>query len=198
MSKWFYDVAGQTFGGWTVICRIPREQRRDADLNRAWLCRCKCGRELTLSLGLLKRNSIGCNKCRKNDSYRIRPYESLYRTACKLISGTTRGTPRICEITYEQFVKLIEYGKCHYCWTPLRWAEYAVGKNGAAYQLDRKDNSQGYVLHNLVTCCWRCNQAKGSRFTYEEWWAMTKYFRESKKKSGGRSENPEQLKIVMG
>jgi hypothetical protein len=35
----------------------------------------------------------------------------------------------------------------------------------------------GYVEVNVVGCCKRCNIAKGNRFTYDEWYGMTEYFR---------------------
>lgn len=34
--------------------------------------------------------------------------------------------------------------------------------------IDRKDNKQGYIITNLVLCCFNCNNIKGARFTYEQ------------------------------
>lgn len=56
--------------------------------------------------------------------------------------------------------------QCHYC-----------GLNAAgnkAYQgrrlsVDRKNNSEGYSLDNIVLACDRCNISKGSVFSYSEW-----------------------------
>lgn len=39
----------------------------------------------------------------------------------------------------------------------------------SASNLDRKDNSRGYDIDNVVVCCGRCNYAKGSHFTHDEW-----------------------------
>lgn len=42
------------------------------------------------------------------------------------------------------------------------------GYNG----VDRKDNAKGYVTGNCLPCCWPCNYAKGSRYTYEQFKAL--------------------------
>ena len=46
-----------------------------------------------------------------------------------------------------------------------------------AYRVDRKDNSKGYVSGNVCACCKRCNFSKGDRYTYEEWFIMTRCYR---------------------
>ena len=51
---------------------------------------------------------------------------------------------------------------CHYCGDEID----TVG-------LDRVDNSQGYVLSNVVPCCGTCNIMRGS-LTVEDWFAHMK------------------------
>jgi hypothetical protein len=63
----------------------------------------------------------------------------------------------------------------------LKFAEFGVKKHGQGHQLDRKDNHLGYLPGNVAPCCGRCNAAKGSRYSYEEWWGMTAYFRDRAK-----------------
>lgn len=63
------------------------------------------------------------------------------------------------EITLEQYRKIIEPGACHYCKGPL---------DQAGYNLDRKDNSLGYLIDNVVPCCGRCNSIKCEHLTYNE------------------------------
>lgn len=55
----------------------------------------------------------------------------------------------IVEITFEQYVKLIELGECYYCSGPLPL------QGGG---LDRVDNTKGYLIDNVVPCCSRCNE----------------------------------------
>ncbi len=57
---------------------------------------------------------------------------------------------------------------------------YNVSKTSGSTFLDRKDNDVGYIFDNVVSCCWRCNDAKSNAYTYLEWFNMTKYFRDLK------------------
>jgi hypothetical protein len=59
-----------------------------------------------------------------------------------------------------------------------RWQRH--GNKNLAYRLDRKDNSLGYIPGNVVGCCTRCNYAKGDRYSYIEWYAMSEPFRTGK------------------
>lgn len=49
--------------------------------------------------------------------------------------------------------------RCHYCQGDLPVI-------GAA--IDRKGNTQGYTLDNVVPCCTHCNNTKRTRTSYEE------------------------------
>lgn len=74
-------------------------------------------------------------------------------------NAQTRG--HSWEVTGEEFNRLAAMD-CHYCGTPpsmitkgsLRGGDYVY--NG----LDRIDNSLGYTLGNVLTCCKICNHAK--------------------------------------
>lgn len=78
----------------------------------------------------------------------------------------------VFSLTYEEFLKFTCIHQCHYCHAPITWAEYNARGVGirSRYNLDRKDNAQGYFKQNLVVCCKRCNWSKGNRYTYAEWW----------------------------
>ena len=99
---------------------------------------------------------------------RKRPFEATYNAFAK------RARYPIT-ITYEQFFELTKIKECHYCGRPIYWQEYRnsldtnkkLGGNGS--NLDRIDNDKPYTTDNVVVCCGRCNYAKGSHFTYDEW-----------------------------
>lgn len=61
-------------------------------------------------------------------------------------------------ISYADFQMLIVQ-ICHYCNGPL---------NETGVALDRKDNTKGYILDNVVPCCFSCNKVKSDVLTYEE------------------------------
>lgn len=62
-------------------------------------------------------------------------------------------------ITAEEYVSIISIAKCHYC-------DGSLAPTG--YGLDRKDNSIGYVVSNVVPCCRYCNMVKSDKLSYEE------------------------------
>jgi len=115
-------------------------------------------------------------KC-STHSHTKRPYESIYQSLLKdwrKLDNT---------LTYEQFLDFTSIKNCHYCLSYINWIPYSTVQGkfiSRAYYLDRKDNNLGYSLTNCVTCCTTCNRAKGNRYSYEEWYGMTEYFRRLK------------------
>lgn len=81
------------------------------------------------------------------------------------------------DIKLKDFTKWIESQKniCYYCGIEL-WDGLGQKKlNGLS--IDRKDNTQGYFIENIVLCCNRCNMAKGSWFTEKQMLEIAnKYF----------------------
>jgi 5-methylcytosine-specific restriction endonuclease McrA len=59
-----------------------------------------------------------------------------------------------------------------------------VADNGDCHYsgIDRKDSSKGYILSNVVSCCFTCNKAKGTMSEKEflEWIDRIIAFRERK------------------
>lgn len=169
--KTFKDLTGQSFGGWTVLTSIPPTEVKH---NNLWLAKCGCGKEQDLSTTRLKRAKKGCSACSRktNEAIRYRPFEALYLKAMR----SAKRDGHNFTITYEEFLS-VKADICHYCNAPLKWADFCVSKNGQGYNLDRMNNNLGYITGNVVSCCKRCNIAKGNRFTYEEWHGMTAYLR---------------------
>lgn len=62
------------------------------------------------------------------------------------------------DITIEQHSLLLQE-LCFYCKQSLQ---------ETGHGLDRKDNSQGYVLSNVVPCCVTCNRIKNKHLTHME------------------------------
>ena len=160
------DLTGRTFGKWTVIGRAPNGG------DRAWECRCACGTTLHISgCDLTNGRRKSCIKCQEHPSIRLRPYEALFNTVRKFRTGG-----RAWSITYEQFLTFTAIDNCRYCGAEIKWSKFSK-QYSLRYNLDRKNNTEDYTFDNCVVCCKRCNYAKGNRYTYEEWWGMTAYFR---------------------
>jgi hypothetical protein len=95
-----------------------------------------------------------------------RPYEWLLN---RLIhSSKKRGVE--CTLTYGEFLEFTKQKACHYCGSAITWSPHNTGwVNGSAKcNLDRKDNSNGYVKENLVVACIICNRMKNSYLSYED------------------------------
>ena len=71
-------------------------------------------------------------------------------------------------ITREQHSNLI-LQPCFYC---------GGGLNPTGHALDRKDNDKGYLLENVVPCCYICNQIKTHILTHEEMVYVSKCLKE--------------------
>lgn len=157
------DITGLRFGRLVVVERRPRKNRRTY-----WKCRCDCSKTKTIYASNLMKGATKSCGCLRNEQIRKaigkRPYESLFNLL-------KRSSTRPVSISYEQFLIFTHTRNCHYCGARVFWTKFNIGKpeNGAAYNLDRKDNNLPYSFPNLVVCCKCCNLSKGNRFTYDEW-----------------------------
>jgi hypothetical protein len=166
------DYTGQRFARRRVLGFHGRDKHRHA----VWDVECDCGRVLT-SLTQNLRRTRGCPFCSHKEPRpyrRKRPYENIYNTLVQRARHSVN-------ITYEQFVHFTQTGECHYCGVPLVWSEYRNKSNTSATNLDRKNNDLPYEFDNIVVCCLRCNYAKNTHFTYEEWKKLGDVIRSWKK-----------------
>jgi hypothetical protein len=88
-------------------------------------------------------------------------YRRYHRTPKgRFRSGKSRAKKRKIpwEITYEQYLTLIEQDTCHYCTNPL---------SDTGSGLDRKNSDLGYCISNVVPCCGDCNNIKGTQISYK-------------------------------
>jgi hypothetical protein len=154
----FKDLTGKQFSYWTVLSFHSRTIHGA----RRWVCRCVCGIEKPLfgtNLTCGKTKSCGCST-----RFR-RPYEALYNC----FTSRSKKARHAVSLTYEDFVEFTSTVECHYCKAPIEWVKhFTSGGPWIKYNLDRKDNDQGYSKENCVVCCSSCNFTKGHRLTYEE------------------------------
>lgn len=82
-----------------------------------------------------------------------------------------RRRGKVWGLTTEEYAA-VAFLPCHYCHSGNS-VETGIG-------LDRKDNSKGYFLENVVPCCEICNLARGDRLSYEEMLIVGKAIEEVK------------------
>lgn len=126
----------QKIGVVTLLEYIPGDRG-----NSTWNCLCECGKTRLINPSNLEKNPSSVCECPGIDNNEITLKYSQYKTNAK-------KKHREFLITRIQFENLI-LSKCHYCGS-------LDGFNG----VDRVDNSKGYNLKNVVSCCYFCNQAK--------------------------------------
>ena len=167
VTSTYEDITGRTINGKDVIGPCRSKAGRIY-----WDVRCLCGHRYQTQRQSLER-SQGCKKCayKKARPYRrLRPYEAQYN------NFVSRAKYPV-SITYDEYREIAELNKsCHYCDAPIVWQEYRRQKSrgGSGSNLDRKDASVGYMLNNVVVCCGRCNYAKGTHFSYDQWVSIGK------------------------
>lgn len=108
--------------------------------------------------------SSHCKKCiqkYKGCHYENNKYTHKARWQFTKSAANRKGA--LLTITQAQYVELISK-PCHYCNESIE-KEVGIG-------LDRQDNSRGYHIDNVVTCCGRCNLGRQDLFTPEEWKVM--------------------------
>jgi hypothetical protein len=88
-----------------------------------------------------------------------------------------KGWPALMSIV--EFEELVMDEVCHWC------GGAAASGDGSA-GLDRIDNSVGYVVGNVVACCFTCNRERGT-LTYEEY-QLVWLFRRNKASAYARVE----------
>jgi len=115
------------------------------------------------SNNLYRRKTKSCQKCSSLvglQKVNIKPlYYGLY-TKCK---NSAKKKDIFFDLTFEEFKFFTKIHNCIYCDSLIDW-----NTSKDRYNLDRKDNSIGYIKNNLVVCCWFCNNLKSNLLNYEE------------------------------
>jgi hypothetical protein len=102
-------------------------------------------------LGAWKKTEAGREYIHKHSRL---PRTRFWKGACQ---AKRRG--KTWNLTFEEYMSVTEGKACHYCDGNLPVAGCG---------LDRMDNDRGYEIGNVVPCCERCNSARGTHFTYED------------------------------
>ena len=148
----FSDLTGQRFGKITVISRVDGGAR--------WNCHCDCGKDLEYYHSHLvndKFTSCGCAFIKPYEDQTLSSQHSLYEGYRKNASYRKISF----DLNFDQFIEFTK-GDCFYCGVkPMQHFKAACALKGYIYNgLDRLDNSKGYCMSNVVSCCKTCNKAK--------------------------------------
>jgi hypothetical protein len=169
------DLTEQVFGKLQVLSRATSTKRGSA----RFLIRCECGTEkLVLSRSLLRGATTSCGCQWKARLKRGRPAKLDPKQVGKnrlyaryVQSAKKRGYE--WGLSRDEFETRIT-GNCYYCGTPPSSRSIRHENHGQsnldlfeANGIDRKNNNQGYIPENSVSCCRFCQYGKRDA-PYEE------------------------------
>ena len=166
------DKVGQAFGRLKVISRAPSDRWRQT----FWNCECSCGNLSvvrghaltsghTRSCGCLQREvAVSTGASRRKQSI----YDSTVNDMFLLSKRGASNRGLEFSISKYEFISVASM-PCTYCGCLPKEAGYRTTRKKVripsgvfAHGVDREDNSIGYVIENIVPCCWECNRSKAT------------------------------------
>lgn len=151
--------------------------------NNYFLCNCSCGKQRKVMFSHLVSglfSHCGCKKfiSKQHANQKFEPTEASFRAKATNYKSLAKTRKLEFTLTIQETVELLK-GNCHYCnaipsnYYNVRKFNRINRKNNIQYVfhdnenhailyngIDRIDNSKGYILNNVVSCCTHCNTAK--------------------------------------
>jgi len=162
----FVDRTGHKYGRLTVIERETDNSKRLWS-GAYWRCQCDCGNMIVVKAADLRRGHTRSCGCLRKDTARLPKGEAAFNQVVIQMKGNAKTRGIRWELTREE-VRHFTKQPCAYC--GIGPSQEKSGKYYGTYTyngLDRVDSNKGYVIDNIVSCCKRCNWAKGDMTTDE-------------------------------
>lgn len=154
-------LVGRVFGKLIVLSATDKKYIRQV----IWLCQCECGNTVevcTKNLTSGNTRSCGCLRKEKRPN-RALPYgEASFRSIYRAYVSKAKKYGQEWGLSLEQVRELFSQ-KCFYCGNEATNLHRKKNHTYGVYVyngLDRVDNTRGYTLDNVVSCCKVCNRAK--------------------------------------
>lgn len=159
-------LEGMIFG---KLVTVRPSQNKGPGGRILWVCLCDCGVEVDVRPSQLiaenpnswKRH-CGCVMTQRDRLVNVEKYTNFHKTMVRYIVGAEkRGIE--WGLSVEESMGLFT-SECHYCGCPPATLGYRIKtQQPILYNgIDRLDSRMGYFSDNCVSCCSRCNHAKGS------------------------------------
>ncbi len=163
------EITGQRFGRLTALEPTGRVNSRRYAI---WRFQCDCGAIVERVGGHVVQNakrqrsipSCGSFDCRGSGKARRPNGVSGRNRLASAYRRSAQARNLAFELSDERLDALFQ-GPCHYCGAEPSQVSITRKSRSAPFVyngIDRLDNSRGYVEGNVVSCCGRCNRAKGT------------------------------------
>lgn len=150
-----YSLLNQRFGRLFVLWRSASSKGR----NIVWDCKCDCGKIVPVTGSALRSGTQSCG-CLLKESW-LPQGRAVRNIVLKRYRRDAEREGRTWELSEERFDELVK-GNCHYCGTEPIHSTRAPNCNGefVCNGIDRLNSKLGYVVGNVVSCCYPCNLMK--------------------------------------
>jgi hypothetical protein len=167
------DLIGMRYNMLMVVEKLPSKVYGDKSKyhkKRMWLCKCDCGNMTEANTGSLtcdKKKSCGCLTSTKSaensikSRYKIAKQDAGYRSIYSSYKLNAKSRGFDFNIDFDYAVSILK-SDCHYCGIEPSNTYMKSYYNATYNGIDRVDNTKGYEINNIVSCCKMCNIAKNN------------------------------------
>jgi hypothetical protein len=167
------DLIGMRYNMLMVVEKLPSKVYGDKSKyhkKRMWLCKCDCGNMTEANTGSLtcdKKKSCGCLTSTKSaensikSRYKIAKQDAGYRSIYSSYKLNAKSRGFDFNIDFDYAVSILK-SDCHYCGIEPSNTYMKSYYNATYNGIDRVDNTKGYEIDNIVSCCKMCNIAKNN------------------------------------
>jgi hypothetical protein len=167
------DLIGMRYNMLMVVEKLPSKVYGDKSKyhkKRMWLCKCDCGNMTEANTGSLtcdKKKSCGCLTSTKSaensikSRYKIAKQDAGYRSIYSSYKLNAKSRGFDFNIDFDYAVSILK-SDCHYCGIEPSNTYMKSYYNATYNGIDRVDNTKGYEMNNIVSCCKMCNIAKNN------------------------------------
>jgi len=160
------DLSGSKFGRLSVQDEYEIRKRR----RTYWRCICDCGKEKWVSISSLRAGTKSCG-CLALELKSLEPGKSAKNRFFRRYKTDAKKRSLNFNLNFEEFISLC-HQDCFYCGNmPTKVLRETSNGDFVHNGVDRIDSNIGYTISNCVSCCSKCNFAKG-RLTQSEFFLM--------------------------